>query len=107
MRRIGVEKAISVFRGLSGLPTSEKARLLAKLRNEVDETTFRYLAGILSVNLSRADNPKRWADVGELAEVVDVDEPAELDEEEWNNEDVVEEEYVGQRVVEKIWKSNI
>ncbi|MEZ0319482.1 MAG: hypothetical protein ABWK05_05780 [Pyrobaculum sp.] len=93
---------------LSKLPPRKKAELLYKLRGELDEDSFRHFATLLAVDLSRAENPRRWA-VAELEE--EVEDSAEFVEEFFEDlpepEVLEEDQYVGQRVVERLWKSSI
>jgi hypothetical protein len=46
---------------LTRLPPLKKAAALYKLRSVLDEESFRHLAALLAVDLSRGENPKRWA----------------------------------------------
>nr|WP_181953940.1 hypothetical protein [Pyrobaculum arsenaticum] len=88
----------------------KKMALLYKLREELDYENFREVAALLAINLSRGENPKRWS-LPDLEEVVS-EEQLEAVEDliEGDIEDVEEvegDEYLGQRVVERVWRSTI
>lgn len=95
---------------LTRMPPLRKMMVLYKLRDSLDDESFRYLAALLAIDLSRGDNPTRWARVDEVEEVpAEPTAPVEeLLDEDINEEEVVEDaEYVGKRVVERLWRSNI
>lgn len=92
---------------ISKLTPLRKSIELYKLRETLDEDSFRHIATLLSIDLCRGENSKRWAIVEEeiveetLEEITEYLDNAEA-------LDVIEDnEYIGRRVVEKIWKSSI
>jgi len=83
-----VEAAVEILiPRLRRLSPAKRAAALYKLRETLDEEDFKYVAALLAVDLSVGENPRRW--VVETIEVVEDD------------------EYVGKRVVERLWKSTI
>ncbi|AFA38484.1 hypothetical protein Pogu_0457 [Pyrobaculum oguniense TE7] len=95
---------------LTKMSPEKKMALLYKLREELDYENFREVAALFAINLSRGENPKRWS-LPDLEEVVS-EEQLEAVEDliEGDIEDVEEvegDEYLGQRVVERVWRSTI
>lgn len=94
---------------LGKLSPAKKAAVLYSLKDTLDEESFRHLAALLAIDLSRGESPRRWTPV-EGDDVVEelfdtVEEPAETYD---DPEEVVEDdEYIGKRVVERIWRSSI
>jgi hypothetical protein len=94
---------------LTRLPPLKKTAALYKLRSVLDEESFRHIAALLAVDLSRGENPKRWAPLDSVEEV-----PAErwvsLEEHLEVGEDALEvledDEYVGRKMVERLWRSS-
>ncbi|RFA94923.1 hypothetical protein [Pyrobaculum aerophilum] len=94
---------------LTKMPPAKKIAILYKLRGVLDEESFRQIATLLSIDLSRGENPQRWSLVDAVEEVEEYEELA-VDEIETDfefAEAVEEDEYVGKRFVERLWKSSI
>jgi len=105
-----VEAAVEILiPRLRRLSPAKRAAALYKLRETLDEEDFKYVAALLAVDLSVGENPRRWAAVDPVDVVEDVEELAEdhLEGRVETIEVVDDDEYVGKRVVERLWKSTI
>jgi dihydropteroate synthase len=92
---------------LTRMPPLKKMMVLYKLRGSLDDESFRHLAALLAIDLSRGENPRRWARVDEVEEVpAEPTAPVEeLVEKDVDEEEIVEDpEYVGKRIVERLWR---
>jgi hypothetical protein len=83
--------------------------MLYKLRHVLDEESFRHLATLLAIDLSIGENPKRWTFIDTVEEVpperwTSVEEQFEAYDDAL--EVVNDDEYVGKRMVDRLWKSN-
>ncbi|MFN3804232.1 MAG: hypothetical protein ACK4SY_04175 [Pyrobaculum sp.] len=99
------EAKLEVISKLSRLPPGRKIAKLYELRHALDDETFRAVATLLAIDLSRGENPKRWTHVDDVEKI---EETSEGVVEEWVEDIEVEvlqeDKYLGQRVVEKIWR---
>ncbi len=94
---------------LTTLPPLKKVAVLYKLRSVLDEESFRHLAALLAVDLSRGENPKRWAPLDSVEEVpaeqwVPLEEHLEVVDE--ASEVLEDDEYLGKKMVERLWRSS-
>lgn len=95
---------------LTRLPPAKKMAVLYKLREVLDYEDFREVAALLALDLSRGENPKRWSlpDLEEVVNEEQLEAVEDLTEEGVEDvEEVGDDEYLGQRVVEKVWRSTI
>lgn len=95
---------------LTRLTPLKKAAALYKLRSVLDEESFRHLAALLAVDLSRGENPKRWVPLDSVEEVstehwILAEEQLEVYDDALHV--IEDDEYVGKRVVERVWRSSI
>ncbi|MFN7105680.1 MAG: hypothetical protein ACK4M3_03750 [Pyrobaculum sp.] len=97
---------LEVVSKLSRLSPSRKIAKLYELRHALDDETFRAVATLLAIDLSRGENPKRWTHVDDVEKIEETSEG--VADEEVEDVEIVEvlqdDEYLGQRVVEKIWR---
>lgn len=94
---------------LTKLSPAKKILALYKLRSLVSEEDFRHLATLLNIDLSKSESPKRWVSVNTVDEKIEdegdiVEDLIEVDVE--ILEILEDDEYVGKKIVERIWKSN-
>jgi hypothetical protein len=107
---VAVSELEALIPKLTKLTPLKKVAALYKLRSVLDEESFRHLAALLAVDLSRGENPKRWVPV-DSAEEVQTERWTPVEEQFEVYDDAVQvvedDEYVGKRVVERVWRSNI
>lgn len=92
---------------LSRLSYRQRLSLLYRLRDELDEESFRALATLAAMDLSIGDSPRRWRPAEDPYELAEDPEP--VTEEPYEPAEVleaVEEEYVGSQVVSRLWRSS-
>jgi len=105
-----VEAAVEILiPRLKRLSPAKRIAALYKLKETLDEEDFKHVAALLAVDLSVGENPRRWAAVDPIDVVEDVVELVEdhLDGRVETDEVVEDDEYVGKRIVERVWKSTI
>jgi len=106
---VAVAELKALIPKLARLPPLKKAAVLYRLRSVLDEESFRHLAALLAVDLSRGENPRRWAPLDSAEELpaerwIPVEEQLEVDKDAL--EVLEDDEYVGKRMVERIWRLN-
>jgi hypothetical protein len=109
MKAVALEPAVLLPK-LRRLPAERRVALLYRARGSLSEEDFRHLAALLSIDLARADSPRRWARLGEIEEalgdshaVVGDDLVASVG----PLEEIVNgEEYLGESIVRRRWRSS-
>ncbi len=89
---------------LAKLPRLRKSIELYRLRQILDEDSFRQVAALLSIDLSKEENPRRWIAVEEEVAEEAFEEAVERLENLETLDVVEDDEYVGRRIVERIWR---